>query len=440
MKVAIVTPMPVGSAIARVMIAAAEELYAEWQVEIWCPDLGQRFGAGVKVRDFDVATVALGHELAGFDLVVYAVGDSGWHAEVVRLARAVPGLVVLHDVSVTNLVYGMFVEKHAVDQLVRIVRRRYGRTVAADFAASAVDGTRDDWPAICQRVPLVDYVLQASLGVVVHSSWAAHAVEGLTLGETFVAPLPIPTNVFGGSNGHPGRTSRLADSMPPNAIVLATVGTVNANRKIDSLVQAIAGDDVLRDRVHLVAAGPITDAMRDAIDEEARALGLASRVHLTGAIDDDEMASLLERADICAALRDPVLEAKSASLLTQMMSGTPVLVLDHGHYSEMPEGTVVKVPPAGGVPAIAGALRALIDEPDAARQVGARGQLFVWKTHTPRAYAHAIATAAEEALATRPLLDMTHVLGARLRRVGLEADPALQRAASDTAFDLFDLG
>jgi glycosyltransferase involved in cell wall biosynthesis len=439
MRVAIVTPMPVTSAIGRVMSAAAEALAGPWDVDIWCPDLGDRFEARVPVYDFDVATEGLAGTLAAYDLVLYAVGDSPWHREVVRLARAVPGLVVLHDVSVTNLVCAMHAARNAFDELVDHVRRRDGDEVAADLATARQSSDNPQWSAICQRAPLVDYVLKGSLGAVVHSEWAARQVEGLTLGEISVAPLPIPTGVFGSAADPRRAGSSVLASIPPGAVLLATLGSVNGNRRIEALVEAVAGHPTLRSRVHVVAAGPASEGMRHSIMRGARDLGVASQVHVPGPIDDDELAQLLDRADICAALRDPVLEAKSASLLTQMQSGTPVMVLDHGHYAELPDDVAVKVSVGGGVPAIASALLALIDDPGAATALGARGRDYVSRNHTAAAYAVVIAAAAELAMATRPVMDMTTVLGARLRRLGLQAEPVVQRSVSETALELLDL-
>jgi hypothetical protein len=99
----------------------------------------------------------------------------------------------------------------------------------------------------------------------------------------------------------------------------------------------------------------------------------------------------------------------------------------------------VKVSVGGGVPAIASALLALIDDPGAATALGARGRDYVSRNHTAAAYAVVIAAAAELAMATRPVMDMTTVLGARLRRLGLQAEPVVQRSVSETALELLDL-
>ena len=220
---------------------------------------------------------------------------------------------------------------------------------------------------------------------------------------------------------------------------MATVGSINANRRIDGLIEAVASDEVLRDRVHIVAAGAVREVMRETVRRTAERYGLASRVHTPGAVSDEALAALLDRADVCAALRDPVLEAKSASLLSQMQSGTPVMVLDHGHYAEVPDDLVVKIAVDGGAAAIAVALRSLVDDPAAATALGERSRAFVTREHTACAYAEAIRRAGELALAARPVVQMSRRLGKRLRDVGLESDPLIRKAVCDTSFDLLEL-
>ena len=66
------------------------------------------------------------------------------------------------------------------------------------------------WIAACARAPMVEHLLFASLGMVVHSAWAAGRVEGMTLGDVTVAPLPVepvaePTDAAGRARRRPRR-------------------------------------------------------------------------------------------------------------------------------------------------------------------------------------------------------------------------------------------
>lgn len=435
MNVALVTPMVASSAIARVMTDAALAFDERWSVDIWCPDLGRRFAPPLTVHDFGVATQEVTEQLARYDLVVYAVGDHPWHAEVVRLARALPGLVVLHDVAVTNLVGAMHASRDTFHAMVADARSRYGDDVADALAGSSQSSDDPCWAAICEAAPFTHYVLQGALGVVVHSPWAARRVEGMTLGAASIAPLPIP----GAVGGIDAPASKVLDAaLGDEGVVIATVGSVNANRRLDLLLEAVAGDELLRREVRLVAAGAARASARTSLRRLAEQYGLEQSVFLPGAVSDADLGRLLERADVCAALRDPVLESMSASLLTQMRSGKPVVVLDHGHYADLSDDLVVKVPP-GDASALRVALRALVDDGARAEALGLRARRFVLERHDLASYAGALVAAGSLALAARPSVDMARRLGDRLREAGLDDQAVIRSAVTDTAFDLFGL-
>jgi len=427
-RIALLTPLLETSAIGRVMAAAADELARRHDVEIWAPRLGRRHRVSVPVREFDAATPLLARDLDGFDLVIYAVGDSPWHVEIVKLARVVPGLVVLHDVSVANLgvaLYGAGPRAVGDD-----VAAWYGDEVGAAFTKAMENPSDPAWIAVCARAPMVEHLLYASLGMVVHSDWAAGQVEGVTLGDVTVAPLPAEPAA------EPTTLPGALGAVPDEAVVLATVGYVNANRRIDTMIEAIAADGMLRERAHLAVVGDHSSAGRAAVVEMAERAGLGARVHVTGRIDDGQLAAVLQRADVCAALRAPVLEAKSASLLAQMRAGKPVLVLDHAHYAELPDDVVVKVPMPGSARDIGAALRSALDEPDHGAGIGARARTYVEAHHTAAAYADAIAAAAERALATRPRVQTARDLGDRAERAGLGSDTLVLELLAATIDEL----
>ena len=137
MRVAMVTPMLPESAIADVMLQAVPTLAEHWELEIWCPDAPSLRACPVPLHTYGEADPAALAALSAYDLVVYVLGNSTYHSEIVPLARALPGLVVLHDVSVTNLVGAMHgAHEAAFGEQVAEARRRYGSDVADDLRSS----------------------------------------------------------------------------------------------------------------------------------------------------------------------------------------------------------------------------------------------------------------------------------------------------------------
>jgi len=439
MKVAMVTPMAPESAIADVMMQAVPDLATRWDLEVWCPSGPAYLPCPTVLHPFHEASAEVLSALAAFDLVVYVLGDSPWHTRILPLAQQLPGLVVLHDASLTNLLRHAALEAHTLDALMSHVERVAGAGRAHLLSTTLVSVDPDEWMQFCAEVPLTELALEGSLGAVVHSAWHARSVDGLTLGRVTVAPLPVPSSRSGlDSRGDPVAARLMAD-LPDDAVLLVTVGSVNHNRRIDLLLEAIAGDEVLSRRIHLWAVGPSAAKAASALVDLAGAFGLTDRFAITGRVGSPSLQAILARADIAAALRDPVLEGQSASTLTQLAAGIPVVVYNHAHYAELPDDVAVKVAPADGAAGIGAALRLLTDDDEGRARRGQRGREYVATSRSGAAYAAALLEAGEHATATTPLLHLSADLGARLRRLGLHQETAVVNVVTDLAFDLFDL-
>jgi len=273
MKVAMVMPMSPESAIADVMIQAVPDLSARWDLEVWCPSEANYRPCPVPVRPYVEADAVVLNALAAFDLVVYVLGDSPWHSRILPLVRRLPGLAVLHDASLTNLVRRTAVETGTLDSLVHRVEASSGHDMAEILRDPDRAGGAAAWLRFCSDLPLDDVAVEGSLGAVVHSWWHAQRVDGLTLGDVTVAPLPVPSTRLGFEENESVSSSLLLEGLPDDAVLLVTVGAVNANRRIDLLLQAVADDDVLADRVHLWAVGPSTSQARSGLGSRAPLLG-----------------------------------------------------------------------------------------------------------------------------------------------------------------------
>jgi glycosyltransferase involved in cell wall biosynthesis len=436
MKVVIVCPTVRSSAIGAVTLSIWLCLPPEWDVQLWSPALGARLASDCAVREFDEVSPSMLDELRQFDMVVYLLGDSPWHREILRMATIVPGLVVLHDVSLANLVIDLFDHDRRFHDLLDYIELSYGPSARDRFEHLNPSEDPDSYFQLMDDVPLVELAVERSLGILVHSHWAAERVAGLTLGDITVAALPVPDRDVHPGTGDSPELSGLVEGLDDNAVLLVTLGVVNHNRRIERVLEALAGDDTLS-RCHVVVAGAISESARASLEKTALTHGLGDRLRILGTVSDSDLDVLLARADGCLVLRDPVLEAASASLLVQMRRGVPVVVYDHGHYSELPRGSVIKVDPAQGIAALRDALRSVADGTAAVVGTGTIGADHVVASHTPRAYAVALALAINRAVGTRPTLETSRRLGAQLGRLDLHDRSIIASSVIDAQLELF---
>jgi glycosyltransferase involved in cell wall biosynthesis len=137
------------------------------------------------------------------------------------------------------------------------------------------------------------------------------------------------------------------------------------------LLEAFATAFAADPEATLVLAGD--GPLRDACAARAASLGVAPRVRLPGWVEGEERRALLATADVVAV---PSVSGETFCLaaLDAQNAGAPLVVTDHGPLPERAAGGAAVVVPAGDVPALAGALRRVRDDPALASALADRGR------------------------------------------------------------------
>jgi glycosyltransferase involved in cell wall biosynthesis len=326
--------------------------------------------------DLDVRWVGSEHEAVEADLDVYHLGNSPAHAFVYRAALRRPGVVVLHDWNLHQLVLRETVERGDVSAYLREMRRAHGEegTFVGRQVARALGGTL--LPAL---YPVNDRVLEGALGVVTLSR-ALHAQVARRLPGRPLLHLPHHLALPGGPL--PTRTeARAALGLPEDAAILTAPGLATAAKGLDSAIAAVAR---LRERHPslrlVIAGGALPDLPLDAWVESA---GIADRVVRTGRLDLADFVRHLCAADVVLALRFPSHGEMSGALVRALGAGTPALVTaGTPATAEFPEGIAIPVDPG---PAEAAELEAVLDHllsrPDRAQALGRAARAHVLLHH-----------------------------------------------------------
>ena len=165
MRIAWCSPMADRSAIASKseLIVDALRTFSDVEVDVWFPPTagGRSHFAGQRemVPSCEAA-------LERYDAVVYCIGDYGrYHARILEAAWRVPGIVALHDVSLSNLFYDMAVV-HGIDWLRRQIRWSAGG--AAEDVVLSRFAQADGWPGdpyVAGAVPMLGAALRGGVSV-----------------------------------------------------------------------------------------------------------------------------------------------------------------------------------------------------------------------------------------------------------------------------------
>jgi glycosyltransferase involved in cell wall biosynthesis len=130
--------------------------------------------------------------------------------------------------------------------------------------------------------------------------------------------------------------------------------------------------------VKLEVVGACSQARRAAFERIIESLGIAQRVEFTGQVTRERLPGVLAAATVLVLPRRAGLFSDAGfptKLGEYLASGTPVVTTDTGEIGRhLTDGVTAYVVRPGDPSAFAAAVAHVLDEPDEAAQVGARGQ------------------------------------------------------------------
>jgi glycosyltransferase involved in cell wall biosynthesis len=207
--------------------------------------------------------------------------------------------------------------------------------------------------AVARRLEHVLTVSQSSAEDIV-------AEFGVDPARIEVVPLGVQPEVFApaGVARVPGRLVAMASADTP----LKGTGT---------LLEALAKLRTERDVQLVLVARPTPGGPTERLVAE---LGLTDVVRFVHGLSTDELAELMGSAEVACV--PSLYEGFSLPTLEAMSCGTPLVVTDAGAIPEVvgEPGLCADVVPAGDAEALAGALRALLDDPERRARMGAAGR------------------------------------------------------------------
>ncbi|HET7489702.1 MAG TPA: glycosyltransferase [Acidimicrobiales bacterium] len=364
-RLAVASPLPPDpSGIALFTHRLVEELGARCDVDVFVertdPEPLAPAGAGV----FDVDRLErVAAARGGYDRVVYCLGNSEFHAGALAALRRRPGLVLAHDVRLTDL-YALSARRpDAVPGgFAATLQRLYGGRVPADLGAS---GRLTAAEASYHGVLMAREVVGLSQGFCVFSDFAAGlaALDAEPAHAGRIRTLPFAVDRVGPVRGD--------WALGGDGAVVASFGVVNEVKLPTTVVEAFAL--VLADMpdARLAFVGPSSEADTARLRAVAGGLGIAGRVEITGEVSDDEYAGWLGRADVAVQLRAVSNGESSAAAGNCLASGIPTVVSDLGAARALPGQAVAKVAPTVSPPELAAVIVALLGDEDRRRRMSA---------------------------------------------------------------------
>lgn len=336
------------------------------------------------------------------DAVVYVVGNHfPFHEGALHWMGPLPGLVCLHDFVLVHL-FETWAASHPSTAR-RALRNWYGAD--ADEAFRQRTGTfLDD---ALEKWPLTEWLVSKALAVISHSHWGMDRVRRACPGPTRVVHLPH----------HSNQVARAGPTHSDGSKVqVLTIGHVNANKRIESVIRAIGSSPLLREHVAYRLCGFVTPRTALALDMLARESGVD--LLISGEVDEAELQRALDAADISCCLRWPALEAASASTVEALLHGNAVIATDTGFYRDLPDECAIKISTSDEVHHIRLALERLVSDPAGRMAMAERGRRWAATMFTADHYARELVDVAGLMLRSRPAIDAARQFASVMREWG----------------------
>jgi glycosyltransferase involved in cell wall biosynthesis len=266
-----------------------------------------------------------------YDLTVFQVGNAACHDYMWGYLFRYPGLIVLHDAQL-----------HQARALYLTKRWKPRRAdYLAEFRANHPEAPPDVGElvaaglggALYQHWPLIRLVIESARLTVVHNARlaadlrehhpAAH-IEAIDMGVAEVREISADRRA----------EVRQRHDIPADAMVVTAIGGVTPEKRIPEVIRALGAIADRHPQLYLMLVG--TSAAHYAALADARTVGIADRVRVTGYVSDDALDDYLGASDVCSCLRWPTNRETSASWLRCLAAGRPTIVTDLTHLADVP--------------------------------------------------------------------------------------------------------
>ena len=415
---------PARSGISRYAMQILPVLARSHEVTVWTDQdqVAPEVHKVARVARYDAAAPPW-REINNGTVSFYHLGNQpDFHAGIWQVSAQQPGIVVLHDLCLHDLFF-MLSGRHGKDRAAYLnaMERWYspeGRRSAEAFCAGGVSAE-----SMAQSFPLTREATRHALGAITHCRGAF-----AELGETpacLTAALDFPYAPAAEPRYRTWLAAREGVPHPPYRLVV--FGYLNRNRRLEPLLEALAGMDE-REQFRLELCGQLWDEshIRDRIER----LGLSSIVSLRGFLSEEQVEQKLSTAHLAINLRYPSMGEASLSQLQFWDYGLPTLVTRTGWYASLPEDATAFVRPESEIADVQAQLRAWLADPGAFRAMGECGRRSL-KNHDPEKYVDAMTRFAAEALQHAPRVPALALAG----RIGSDLTEWLPAAASPYLLD-----
>ena len=313
-----------------------------------------------------------------YDIALYQMGNSAYHEALYKMFLRYPGIVTLHDYSLHQFIAHRTVSAGNAIGYAREVGYELGQKGLGYLHSSRTE----EQLALLHNAPLNKRLLDLSLGTIIHSQYAKNLMVAQG-GKTAVTVIPQHITIT------TAKSRRQQLPFPDDAIIFASAGQITTAKQVDFALRAFK--KVRQENPHvyyLIIGEEVGDINLSSI---IHTLDLADYVHHIDYVASKEaFIDWIYTANIIINLRYPTIGETSAIALRALATKRPLILFDHGWYSELPDSTCIKIPPLDEE-ALVDAMLRVAQLPEKRQQLGEFGLQEIKENHDPKRIAQAYA-------------------------------------------------
>jgi glycosyltransferase involved in cell wall biosynthesis len=369
-------------------------------------------------EEFPVHTLQwLATNEARVERVLYQFGNSPAHQHMFGLLERYPGVVVLHDFYLGDVLNEMARSGYAPSAFSEALYASHGFSALAKDRLEGRDASVAEYP--CNSA-----VLHHGLGVLVHSShaialarkWYGDGVSALIRQVPFLPFAPDPAE---------RRAARKRLELPETAFVVCSFGLVTPAKLSYRLLEAwLASPLAEEEACCLIFVGKNDGGNygNQLLDRMAGS-GLISRIRVTGYCEDSQYSDYLAAADLAVQLRARSRGETSAAIFDCLARKVPLVINANGSAAELPDDVVMKLEDNFTNEALSGALARLRKDSALRLNLAARSALYVNREHHPERIAGLYREIIEEIYTTSSQAREQYLVQA-IARISASKEPA----------------
>lgn len=338
-----------------------------------------------------------------FDRVLYQFGNSPFHLEIFTLAAHIPGVAVVHDFFMSDVLRWLQVSASEPGAFSRAVYESHGLSGVLAKLRRGDDEAVRTLPANFTTLSLASHLLVHSQ----HSIDLAVKWYGESIRRRFTQiPFPRPLRTVASCVQVRERLG-----VPANGFVVSSFGMVAPTKQSRELLQAwLASRCATEPANRLVFVGENEGAdYGKLLVEDIERSGRSDQILITGFVDSSVYQDYLAATDIAVQLRSSSRGETSAAAFDVMSAGRALIANQHGSMSELPAEAVHLLPDQCKASDLVEALNSLYARPVEAKALGLAAAAHVERDHSVNAVGAAFFEALEGAYAA-PDFAVSHTL------------------------------